>query len=111
VVYRVAITGVHADAAGDDRRNLNGEYALVRNTGRTAIDLAGWRLDAGDGSQRFTLPGYRLRPGATVRVHTGRGTTRAGHLFLGSSRPVWSNDGDTGTLVDPHNVTVSRHRY
>jgi len=24
VVYRAAITGVHADAAGDDRRNLNG---------------------------------------------------------------------------------------
>jgi hypothetical protein len=33
VVYRAAITGVHANAAGDDRRNLNGEYVLVRNTG------------------------------------------------------------------------------
>jgi hypothetical protein len=32
VVYRAAITGIHAYAAGDDRSNLNGEYALVRNT-------------------------------------------------------------------------------
>lgn len=36
VVQRAAITAVHADAAGDDRCNLNGEYVLVRNTGRTA---------------------------------------------------------------------------
>ena len=74
VVYRAAITGIHADAAGDDRRNRNGEYALVRNTGAAAINLAGWKLDAGDHSQRFTLASYVLKKGATVRIHTGRGT-------------------------------------
>ena len=111
VVYRAAITGIHADAAGDDRRNRNGEYALVRNTGAAAINLAGWKLDAGDRSQRFTLASYPLKKGATVRIHTGRGTTRAGHLFLGSGRPIWNNDGDTATLIDPHNVAVSRYRY
>jgi hypothetical protein len=111
VVYRAAITGIHANAAGDDRRNLNGEYALVRNTGTAAINLAGWKLDAGDRSQRFTLPSYPLKKGATVRIHTGRGTTKAGHLYLGSGRPIWNNDGDTATLIDPHNIAVSRYRY
>jgi hypothetical protein len=111
VVYRAAITGIHADAAGDDRRNHNGEYALVRNTGAAAINLAGWKLDAGDRSQRFTLPSYPLKKGATVRIHTGHGTTRAGHLYLGSGRPIWNNDGDTATLIDPHNIAVSRYRY
>jgi hypothetical protein len=52
VVYRAAITAVHADAAGDDHRNL----------------------------------------------------------ILGSGRPIWNNDGDTATLVDPHNIVVSRYR-
>jgi hypothetical protein len=111
VVYQARITGIHADAAGDDRRNRNGEYALVRNTGAAAINLAGWKLDAGDRSQRFSLPSYVLKKGATVRIHTGRGTTRAGHLYLGSGRPIWNNDGDTATLIDPHNVAVSRYRY
>jgi len=23
------------------------------------------------------------------------------HLFLGSGRPIWNNDGDTATLIDP----------
>jgi Lamin Tail Domain len=98
VVYRAAITAVHADAAGDDRRNLNGEYAVVRNTGAAALSLAGWKLDAGDHSQRFALPSYPLKKGATVRIHTGRGTTKAGHLYLGSGRPIWNNDGDAATL-------------
>jgi fibronectin type III domain protein/lamin tail-like protein len=110
-VYRAAIGGILADAAGDDRRNLNGEYVLVRNTGAATINLGGWKLDAGDRSQRFALAGYRLRPRATVRIHTGHGTTRAGHLFLGSGRPIWNNDGDTGSLIDPHNLVVSRYRY
>jgi 5-hydroxyisourate hydrolase-like protein (transthyretin family) len=111
VVYRAAITGIHADAAGDDRRNLNGEYALVRNTGAAAINLAGWKLSAGDRGQRFSLVSYPLKKGATVRIHTGRGTSRAGHLFLGSGRPIWNNDGDSATLIDPNNVAVSRYRY
>jgi 5-hydroxyisourate hydrolase-like protein (transthyretin family) len=111
VVYRAAIVGIHADAAGDDRRNLNGEYVLVRNTGAAAVNLAGWKLDAGDRSQRFSLASHHLKKGATVRIHTGRGTARAGHLFLGSGRPIWNNDGDTATLIDPHNIVVSRHRY
>jgi len=111
VVYRAAITGIHADAGGDDRRNLNGEYALVRNTGAAAVNLAGWKLDAGDRSQRFTLASYPLKKGATVRIHTGRGTTRTGHLYLGSGRPIWNNEGDTATLIDPHNIAISRYRY
>jgi hypothetical protein len=49
--------------------------------------------------------------GATVRIHTGRGTTRAGHLYLGSGRPIWNNDGDTASLIDPLNIAVSRYRY
>ena len=102
VVYRVAIVGIHADAAGDDRRNLNGEYALVRNTGAAAVNLAGWKLDAGDRSQRFSLASYHLKNGATVRIHTGRGTTQAGRLFLGSGRLIRNNDGDTAALIDPH---------
>jgi hypothetical protein len=54
---------------------------------------------------------HHLKKGATVRIHTSRGTARAGHLFLGSDRPIWNGDGDTAILVDPHNIVVSRYRY
>jgi competence protein ComEC len=85
--------------------------ALIRNTGAAAINLAGWKLHAGDRGQRFSLASYPLKKGATVRIHTGRGATRAGHLYLGSGRPIWNNDGDSAALIDPSNVTMSRYRY
>jgi competence protein ComEC len=66
---------------------------------------------AGDRSQRFSLASSVLKKGATVRIHTGRGATRVGHLFLGSGRPIWNNDGETTTLIDPHNIVVSRYHY
>lgn len=45
MVYRAAITAIHADAADDDHRNLNGEYALVGHTGRTTTNLGRWRRE------------------------------------------------------------------
>jgi hypothetical protein len=45
-----------------------------------------------------------------VRIHTGRRTTKAGYLSLGSGRPIWNNDGDTAPLIDPSNVKMSRYR-
>lgn len=111
MVYRAAITGIHADAAGDDRRNLNGEYALVRNTGAVAINLVGWKLDAGDRSQRFSLASYTLKRGATVRIHTGRGddqgwppVPRVGSADLEQRRRHRHPH-------RPHNIAVSRYRY
>jgi len=48
------------------------------------------------------LPGQlSAQVSATARIHTGRGTTMGDHLFLGSGRPIWNNDGDTATLIDP----------
>jgi hypothetical protein len=57
------------------------------------------------------MASYPLKKGATVRIHTGRGTTKAGHLYLGSGRPIWNNAGDTAIIIDPHNIAVSRYRY
>ena len=111
MVYRAAITGIYADAAGGDRRNLNGECVLVRNIDAAAIDLADWNLYAGDRDQRFSLASYPLNKGATVGIHTDRGTTKAGHLYLGSGRPIGNNDGDAATLIDSNNSTVSRYLY
>jgi hypothetical protein len=54
------------------------------------------------------------RPRALDEFDRFRGafsTRKAGHLYLGSGRPIWNNDGDTVTLIDPHNIAVSRYRY
>lgn len=110
VRYRAEIATIHADAAGNDADNLNDEYAVVRNTSPVGINLAAWVLDAGDRGQRRALPRYGLRPGATVRVHTGGGRVSAGHIFLGFGTPIWNNRGDRGRLFDPNGNLASAFR-
>lgn len=106
--YRVAISSIHYDAAGDDRYNLSDEYAVLKNTGRITVNLRGWRLYAGDAGQTFTLPSYSLAPGATVRVRTGSSGSGI-RLYYG--KPIWNNDGETGKLYDPRGAVSSTYRY
>lgn len=108
--YKAVISSINYDAPGDDRYNLNGEYAVIKNTGSVTVNLKDWVLDADDG-QRRALPSYSLSPGVTVRVHTGSGTNTTGHLYLGYKAPIWNNDGDTGRLYDPNGVRASTYSY
>ncbi len=96
------------DADGRDGTNINGEFARLENVGGRTLRLGGWRFR--DSALRYyTLPrGTRLRPGASLRIHVGRGTTRAGDLFWGLREPVFENPshdrratGDGGYLFDP----------
>jgi hypothetical protein len=41
----------HADAAGTTAATSTTSTSLVRNSAAIAINLAGWKLDAGDQSQ------------------------------------------------------------
>jgi hypothetical protein len=96
----IQIYKIYYDSPGPDRggnASLNGEYIELRNTGRTALELRGYRLkDAA--AHWYTFPSYRIGAGKTVRVHTGKGTKSAGNLYQGRSWYVWNNDKDTGTL-------------
>jgi hypothetical protein len=111
VRYKAAITTIHYDAAGNDFNNLNDEYVVIRNTGTVTINLANWRLHAGDGGQTWYLPSYGLGAGASVRVHTGYGSNGGGHIYINRGSPVWNNTGDTGYLYDARGALASRYSY
>jgi hypothetical protein len=109
VRYAAKITHIEYDAPGNDRYNLNGEYMVVKNTGSVTINLKDWVVDASP--QRRALPSYTLKPGATVRIHTGSGSQASGRIYLGYKAPIWNNDGDTGRLYDPHGSLASKYTY
>ncbi len=111
VTYKIGISSIHYDAAGNDFYNLNDEYALIHNYGTNSVNLSGWSLDAGDTGQRFTLPAYSLRPGTSVAVRTGHGTTGGASIYLNRNAPIWNNTGDTGTLYNPLGTIISRYKY
>jgi hypothetical protein len=86
----------------DTNAGRNQEYILIRNSGSQRVTMTGWVLHdvprAGT-TNRFVFPSFVLRPGATVRVHTGSGTNTSTDLFWGSSVYVWGDDSDTASLV------------
>jgi hypothetical protein len=66
------ITSLHADAPGDDRFNLNGEYIRLCNISQHAVDLQGFSLGDNEGYEYFFRKGV-LRPGYTLLLLTGTG--------------------------------------
>lgn len=109
------ITSFHANASGDDRLNVNGEYLRVCNVGGEDIDLAGYTLtDAGGRS--FTFPSVMLPVGHTVKVHSGKGDNQGDArqqlaLYLGSDDPIWNNDRDEATLRAPDGTVLDTREH
>jgi competence protein ComEC len=107
----LALADVNADAAGDDRENLNDEYVVLENAGSDPLDLSGWTL-ADEAGRTYAFPdGFELAAGEQVTVHTGSGTDTATDLYWGSGSPVWNNGGDTVVVRDADGDVVLREAY
>lgn len=96
----VRISRVSYDGAGSDtgsNPSLNREWVAIKNNGSNARQLRGWTLRDPAGHV-YRFPRFTLRPGRTVKVHTGSGRRTARHLYWGQDWYVWNNDGDRAIL-------------
>lgn len=101
---------VHADAAGDDRDNLNDEYVTITNTGNTTLNVTEWTIsDAAD--HTYTFQERTIDPGASLVLNTGSGSANETHVYWGASQPIWNNDGDTVTVANSTGATVAETTY
>lgn len=110
-VYTAAITHVEPSTPEQEISDLNTEYVIVKNTGRVAVSLAGWYVEANavDWAQVRGAE-TQLAPGASVRIHTGAGTNRSGHVYLNRTVPLWP-PGGIARLYDEHNDLVHEYQY
>jgi subtilisin family serine protease len=108
---RTKIVRARPDAPGDDRRNLNGEFIVLRNTGKTPIQLRGWTVRSASTKTRFALPTYRLPAGARVKIHSGKGRSGKGHVYLDAGREVWRNRRDTAVVRHPTGPVAARFSW
>jgi len=98
------ITSFHANAAGDDRKNINGEYLRLCNITENAINIEGYSITDASGG-RWVFPAVTIPAGHTIKVHSGQGTNATDPrnqlaIYLGSSRPIWNNRHDRATIYD-----------
>ena len=83
---------VRADAAGDDAKNVNGEYLHITPAGRYTIDLS-YKAVAVNG-HTFEFPkGSYVRYGEKLVLHMGKGSRTRLNQFWGNTQPSLANAG------------------
>lgn len=87
------------------------EYAEIANVGTAAINLGGWRLNAGDNGQDFRFPSVELAPGQSIRVYTNQIHPESGGFSFGKGSAIWNNRGDCGLLFDGGGQVVAERCY
>ena len=105
------LLGVHADAAGDERENLDDEYVVIGRVAPEPVDLSGHILVDAAGHDYVLPEGTDLEPGEAITVRTGDGTPEGDTLYQHQGMPIWNNDGDTVYLLDPDGSELVRLRY
>jgi Lamin Tail Domain len=91
---------VYYDSPGTDRgsnSSLNAEYVTIKNTGSTTRTLTGWTV-RDPAHHVYTFPSFRLKPGKSVKLHSGKGTDTGSNLYWGRGWYVWNNTGDKAIL-------------
>ena len=98
------------DAEGSDEKNINGEFARIRNLDPTrTLSLAGWWFRDSHLRPRVNFGrGDVIPPGGAIRVRVGRGQDTADTFHWNLGESVWENViggrramGDGGYLFDP----------
>ncbi len=88
------------DVPGNDLQPETGEHVVLANTGNRTIDVSGYVLrDAANNILRIG-EGFKLTPGAELRVFSGPGTNSAEAYYLGGDVAVLNNGGDSLGLWD-----------
>jgi hypothetical protein len=104
----VSITKVYFDSPGSDygsNASLNAEWVRVHNRCTTNKSLSGWTV-RDPARHVYHFGTYTLKAGASVRIHTGKGTNTSTDRYWGSGWYVWNNTGDKAILKNGAGTTV-----
>jgi micrococcal nuclease len=101
---------VNYDAPGNDNTNLNGEYVMIKNTGKEIINIYGWTIkDSATSIYKFGR--YLFKPGEVIYIFTGSGEDSEGKFYWGNTKPVWNNKHDTLYLRDSGGLLIEIFDY
>lgn len=96
----VRFTFIQYDSPGpDDGSNfsLNQEFVTIHNFASTNRVITGWTIRDTSGHV-YTFGAYTLRPGVSLRLHTGNGVNTPTNHYWHKGYYVWNNTGDTAFL-------------
>lgn len=109
----IRISRIYYNSPGPDRatnQSLNAEFVRLKNTSRTAQQLRGWTISDSDGHV-YRFRALRLRPGASVTVHTGRGHDTPRDRYWNRRGYVWDNTRELVRVHTPRGRLADQCRY
>jgi micrococcal nuclease len=105
------IVHIEADAPGSDQNNPNGEWIEITNQGSKPVQMKGYTLKD-EANHIYTFGNFKVAPGATFRLYSGRGQDNPTELYWGLvGESVWNNDSDTAFLRDDQGALVDVFAY
>lgn len=110
----IKIDRIRYDPPGSDtgsNAHLNEEYIVITNTGNSRVNIGAWSIRDVAGHRYDFADGVRIRPGASIFVHTGSGDDTARRKYWDSGNYIWNNDGDTAVLRDDNGRRKDRCQY
>ncbi|RLI92229.1 MAG: hypothetical protein DRO89_02470 [Candidatus Altiarchaeales archaeon] len=107
----VRIAGYQFEAPYRPEKNfLREEWVVLKNTGNYTVNMTGWKIKNRNYRDSYTFPEFYLKPGGSVKIHTGEGLDTEGHLFMNRRTPFWDNDVDVITVFDSKGKKVEWRR-
>ena len=98
------------DAPGDDQLNLIEEYVCFTSQSDHPVDMTGWSVNKRPNTW-YTFSEFVLRPGASVRLHTGKEVDTVTDLYWGSGTTIWRNIHDTIYLYDADGKLIDEYSW
>ncbi|MCB5167468.1 lamin tail domain-containing protein [Streptomyces bambusae] len=115
-VHSVHFGAFSFNSPGKDTRSAksrNGEWIDVHNHTSRSVNLKGWRVATWTQGE-YVFGRYVLRPGKTVRLHTGPGRntgsngTKLGHVYWNSAGHRWNNTNALAFLHRPDDASFQK---
>ncbi len=109
----IKVTKIYFDSPGTDTRtnySLNREYVVIKNVSTTTRYITGWTI-RDDYGWTYKFGTTRLSPGATVTLHTGKGSNTASHRYWQRTNYVWNNTYDSARLRNSSGTLIHRCAY
>ncbi|MEV7287442.1 lamin tail domain-containing protein [Streptomyces sp. NPDC093252] len=104
----VVLNRVWFDSPGSDtgsNSSLNGEWAEIKNTSRSAISLKGWVLKD-KSNHKYVFANIKIGAGKTMKIRTGSGDDTSANKYQDRRAYVWNNTSDTATLTKANGSKV-----
>lgn len=108
------ITKIYFDPAGADTggsQTLRNEMIVIKNKDKRHRSLTDWKVHDQGRNHTYRFGRLKLRPGRSVRLHTGSGNNDRNDRFWNLDFYVWNNDGDTGFLKNKRGQSIDRCVY